>query len=77
MSPETDRSIYSAPIAEALGRLRLVEHAVAELAASETGLPRGLARALRRRHAREAERELHHVSALLSRALAPVGSLSA
>jgi hypothetical protein len=53
--------------------LNLIERAVAGFAASEEPLPHGLARFLRRRHKREAQRELHHVSALLSRLLAPVG----
>jgi hypothetical protein len=64
----------AATLAQCLGRLRLVEHAIAELAASQKGgLPPALAHALRVHNRLEAERELHHVSALLSRLLAPVG----
>jgi hypothetical protein len=73
MKPHRDVAGISGGLERCLGKLRLVDCAVAELAAPEKGLPRGLAAALRRHHAREARRELHAIGALLSRIIAPVG----
>ena len=66
------RARVHASLERCLGKLALVESSLAELAASDKGLPRGLAAALRRHNANEARRELHAIGALIGRILAPV-----
>ncbi|HEV2548983.1 MAG TPA: hypothetical protein VGU20_16695 [Stellaceae bacterium] len=67
--------VHASVLAQCLGRIRLVQNAVAELAASSKGLPEALASDLRAHNRRNAERELSLIAALLGRILAPIEPL--
>jgi hypothetical protein len=72
MTPPHDIARIYRDLERCLGKLRLVENSVSELAVPDKGLPPRLATALRQHNTAEARRELFEIGAVLSRILAPI-----